>query len=303
MVAKHTRKKPAKPSRGFPLTANGNGQWSKKIRGKVRYFGRWEDPQTALKKYLAEREYLDAGKKPPAVRDGLTVKELANRFLTAKKNAVLTGELTQRSLLDYIRTCGRVIDCFGAGVLVEDLTPNDFEALRAGLAKGRGIVSLGNEVRRARSLFIYAFQAALIDRPLQFGQVFRQPSKKVRRRAGNAVGPKLFTAEEIRKLLELATPPLRCMILLGINAAFGNWDCATLPESKVDLARGWHTFGREKTGAERRAPLWPETVAAFREWFKVRPTPEGRSARRACVCDQSGEPVDSTAEPGYRRLD
>ena len=79
MVSKSTRKKPAKPSRGFPLTANGSGQWSKKIKGKVFCFGRWEDPKAALEKYLAEEEYLDAGKKPPVVRDGLRVEDLARR--------------------------------------------------------------------------------------------------------------------------------------------------------------------------------------------------------------------------------
>jgi len=36
-------KKPAKPKR-FPLTANGNGKWSKRINGKVYYFGTWDAP-------------------------------------------------------------------------------------------------------------------------------------------------------------------------------------------------------------------------------------------------------------------
>ena len=41
--------KPAKPHRDYPLTVDGNGQWSKKIRGKVHYFGPWSDPDAALK--------------------------------------------------------------------------------------------------------------------------------------------------------------------------------------------------------------------------------------------------------------
>ncbi len=41
-------KKPAK-TKGFPLTPNGNGQWSKKINGKVYYFGTWDDPDGAIK--------------------------------------------------------------------------------------------------------------------------------------------------------------------------------------------------------------------------------------------------------------
>jgi len=40
--------KPEKPFDGFPLTVNGKGQWSKKLRGKVFYFGTWDDWEEAL---------------------------------------------------------------------------------------------------------------------------------------------------------------------------------------------------------------------------------------------------------------
>lgn len=48
-TGKKSAEKPAKPYPGFPLTANGNGQWSKKIRGKVFYFGPWVDPDAAYR--------------------------------------------------------------------------------------------------------------------------------------------------------------------------------------------------------------------------------------------------------------
>jgi hypothetical protein len=46
-----TKSKPEKPYAGFPLTANGNGQWSKKIDGKVAYLGKWDDPDRALEAF------------------------------------------------------------------------------------------------------------------------------------------------------------------------------------------------------------------------------------------------------------
>src|SRR5262249_13187592 len=68
------------------------------------------------------------------------------------------------------------------------------------------------------------------------------------------------------------------MVLLGVNAGFGNGDCATLPLSALDQDRGWLTYARPKTGIERRCCLWPETGAAIREALARRPVPKGEAA-------------------------
>jgi integrase len=64
------------------------------------------------------------------------------------------------------------------------------------------------------------------------------------------------------------------MILLGINCGYGNSDVATLPTRAVDLEHAWIDFPRPKTGIPRRCSLWPETVAAIRQWLAVRPNPK-----------------------------
>src|SRR5947209_14614956 len=105
--------KPAKPYPDFPLTAHPAGYWCKKIRGKLHYFGPWADPDGALKKYLAEKEALHAGRKPREASDGLTVKELANRFLIEKQARVDAGELSALTWNDYKRTCDLLVKEFG----------------------------------------------------------------------------------------------------------------------------------------------------------------------------------------------
>jgi len=241
--------KPTKPRNNFPLFAHQNGQWAKKIRGKLHYFGPWNAPETAEKKYLDAREYLQAGRRAPSPEsDGCRLRELCNRFLTSKQSLLDSGEISSLTFYDYRRSCELMIDHFGKDAAIEDLTTGDFEAYRNSLATSRGIVTLGNEINRARIVFKYAYDAALIDRPLRFGQTFRRPSKKSlrihRQRQQQQHGKRMFEAKELRTIIEAATQPMRAMILLGINGGLGASELAGLPRSAVEIDSGWIEYPR-----------------------------------------------------------
>src|SRR3989442_13912016 len=135
--------KPSKPYPDFPLTAHPAGYWCKKIRGKLHYFGPWEDPDGALTKYLEKKDALHAGRKPRTEAEALTVKELVNRFLNAKKALLDAEELSPRSWQDYKYTTDALIAGFGKNRLVNDLDPDDFADLRNKLAKRPGPGRLG----------------------------------------------------------------------------------------------------------------------------------------------------------------
>ncbi|MHC4402140.1 MAG: tyrosine-type recombinase/integrase [Planctomycetota bacterium] len=256
-------RKPAKPHPDFPLYAHASGRWAKKIQGKTHYFGPWSDPQGALETYLAQKDDLLAGRE---VRNGeLTLRKLVNHFLTSKKRLVDSGELRQCTLDDYDRVCGEVIDIFGLTRPVLSLTPIDFENLRAEFSRTHGVHALRKDVTCVRSLFKYAYEADLIDRPVRFGPAFKAPKQAVMRKHREKRGELMLEAGEVRALIEAAKPQLKAMILLGVNCGYGNNDCAELSVSAVDLDGGWITFGRPKTGIKRRCPLWPETIEALRE--------------------------------------
>ena len=200
--------KPAKPRPDFPLTAHPAGYWCKKIRGRLYYFGPWDDPDGAEKKYLEQKDDLHAGRKPREDTEGLTVKQLANALLDAKQTLVDAGELSPRTWEGYKDACDLIVGAFGKSRLVSDLRPDDFASLRKRLTTNRGPHWLGNTIQYIRSIFKYAFDSDLIPTPLRFGPGFKRPTKKTFRVHRAQQGPKLFTAEEIRRLLDSAGTPL-----------------------------------------------------------------------------------------------
>jgi integrase len=266
--------KPVKPYPEFPLFPHAAGVWAKKIRGKLHYFGPWADPDGALAKYLEQKDALHAGRKPRRATEGTTVKELVNQFLNQKQTLVDVGELSPLTWGDYKTACDEIITAFGKARLVADIDPEDFAGLRDKLARKWGPQRLGKTIQFVRCVFKHAFEAGLIPTPVRFGPGFKRPSRKVLRLHRAKQGAKLFTAEEVRRLLDAASVQLRAMILLGINCGYGNSDCGNLPRSALDLEQGWADFPRPKTGIPRRSPLWPETVAALKEALANRSQPK-----------------------------
>jgi integrase len=265
--------KPPKPSPDFPLFPQAAGYWAKKIRGKLYYFGPWADPDAALAKYRGQAEALHSGRRPRDESAEVTVKDAANAFLNHKQALLDAGELAERTWLEYKAAADLVVGAFGKRRLVEDLGPEDFAGLRNKMAATWGPVRLGNTIQYVRSVFKHALDAGLIDRPVRFGPGFKRPSKKVLRLNRAKAGPKLFTADEVRRLVGTAGTTMKAMILLGINCGFGNADCARLPRPAVDLDAGIIDFPRPKTGIPRRCPLWPETAAALRDALAKRTEP------------------------------
>jgi integrase len=269
--------KPIKPSPDFPLFPHATGRWAKKIRGLLHYFGKWDDPDGALAKYLAEKDDLHAGRTPREAPEALTTFALCGKFLTTKKRLLDVGELSPRTFAEYTQTCRRLIRAFGKGRLIADLRPDDFERLRAAIARKWGPVRLGNEVIRVRSVFNYGFKSGLLERPMVYGEGFHLPSKRTLRQHRHAQGPRMFEAQEIHEMLAAAGPALRAMILLGVNCGFGNSDVASLPLAALELAGGWVNYPRPKTGINRRCPLWAETVTALEAWLAKRPKPHSET--------------------------
>ncbi len=266
--------KPEKPYPDFPLFPHAAHQWAKKIRGRTHYFGPWEDPDAALAKYNKQKDALHSGKTPKPQTGIITVKELANQFMDAKQVFVDSGELSPRTLTSYRQACrpgSRSVRCVATG---DRPRPGRLReaAHKAGEEVGTVPTGQHHPMRPVPVQVRIRFRSDSRAGPVR--SRFARPSKKVIRLHRAAQGAKLFTSEEVNKLLALASPAMRAMILLGINCGFGNADCGTLPLIAANLSTGWIDFPRPKTGVARRCRLWPETVQAIRNALAKRPTPK-----------------------------
>lgn len=133
---------------------------------------------------------------------------------------------------------------------------------------------MSNVIGRVRSIFKFAFEMDLIDRPAQFGPGFEKPKAKSLRKVREEKGEQDFTADEIKRLLAEAWPNMKAAVLMGINGGLGPTDLGLLKMQHVDLDSGWLNYARHKTGIGRRIPLWPETIKAIREVMPTRRKPK-----------------------------
>jgi len=289
--------KPDKPYAEFPLFAHATGYWAKKIRGRMHYFGPWADPDGALTKYLEQKDALHSGRKPRRDSEALTIKEAANAFLNAKDALLASGELSPHTRANYQRAAVELVAHMGKARLVSDLDPQDFASLRNKLARKWGPHRLAVTIQHIRSIFKHAFDEGLISVPVRFGPGFKRPTKKTFRLHRAEQGLKLFSAEEIRRVIDASGVPMKAMILLGINCGFGNSDCGNLPLTALDLAGGWLDYPRPKTGISRRCPLWPETVAALKDVLAKRSEPKrAENARLVFVTKYGGRWAKDTPD-------
>jgi integrase len=222
---------------------------------------------------LADWPDILAGRKPQQDPAALTVAELVNTFLTARRDKVNSGELTPRAWAEYHLASDRIVASFGRARAVADWRPADFGKLRATVAKTLGPAALSKFVALTKTIFAFGFEAELMAAPVRYGGAFDKPPKKVMRLVRHQRARRLIPAADLWKLLDAAGVQLRAMLLLGINCGFGQKDCSDLQRSALDVSAKWIDSPRLKTGIARRAPLWPETVEALSEVNRTRPDP------------------------------
>jgi len=254
------------------MTAHvGSGQWSKRHRGKLYYFGPLDDPDYALAEYRRRWPAIKAGRPThPASVGAISVRELTNLYHDRARRKGRSPH-TIAKIRRYVRLIGPVL---GLTRDAHSLGPQDFARLRDAL-DAYAPTTAADVITYTRSIFDWAFSARLLDRRADYGPDFDKPSSRdlarwrERRRLER---PPLVHPKTFRALLSVADVTWgRAALLMAINCGFGAADLAIItPEHirlpDVDSDYGWLDATRAKTAMPRLGELWPETVAAIRPY-------------------------------------
>ena len=281
----------------FPLVVHPSGQWTKKVRGKVHYFGVLKDTGGALRLWLDRKDYLLAGLLPPAQRAGITVGGLLDRHLQDVDDRIAAGRLSRRTRRRSAPVLRMLRDSNLLGFPVASLTPSHL-AVAMKTLEGRGF-SLRYQkviVTSTKTIFNWGYRMGLFDR-VQFGPRFSAPSEvEIEAARENEDHCRFLERDMILKVIEMASPKIEVAILLGINCGFYQSDSVAIPIGRLHLdgEMPYHDFRRVKTGHRRMAALWPETVEAIRKYgSSVSNVPRGQSdpllvAQGSCPYNRNG---------------
>ena len=248
----------------FPLTRHPTGQYCKKIKGKIHYFGR--DKKKALEKYLDQAAYLHGGQKPATTgASGTTsINELCDLYLRYQHSKVLAGDLTPRHYSDQTRGLCQLVSFLGEGRKIRNISTLDLQSYKRRLqGQYSSAHRLNLHIGVMKAMFHWARRNDILEHIPNIDAVSR----------GRVVHQERFTfsSQEIPKLLAAANPKMRAMIWLGLNCGFGCTDCARLKWNDLDFEHNRVKLARNKTGVPRNLPLWPETINAIEAIPKTGP--------------------------------
>ncbi len=283
-------------NRGFPLTPHPNGQWCKRIRGVIHYFGPLDDKEGSLNLWLEEKDDLLAGREPASRLEGYSLGELCDEHLADCEERVEVGKMARWSLKDFT-LARRMIDAAGvANVPVEALKPHHFTKIQQAVERsGLRPRSQRNAILSTKTILNWGVEMQFCSMP-STGPRFKAPSlPEIEADQDKHGAMRFFDRDALLPAIHHADERMLVVILLGVNCAFYPQDSETitLDHLFLDHEIPHHEFRRVKTGRRRVAVLWPETVAAIRQYLAVR-SPEDPAERRLLL-NQWGRPYSQAS--------
>jgi integrase len=242
----------------FPLTLHPTGQYCKKIKGKLYYFG--GDKKQALERYLDQATYLHGGRNlmKKASNGNMALKELCEVYLQYQQSKVMASDLTAKHHNDQISSLNKLASFLGQSRTIKSISTLDLQRYKRKLQGDYGSVyRLNLHISIMKAMFHWARRNDILENIPNIDAISR----------GKTVYQERFTfnSDHINKLVSAADVKMRAMIWLGLNCGFGCTDCAQLKWKNLDFEANRVILARKKTGIPRNLPLWSETVQALKK--------------------------------------
>jgi len=119
----------------FPLTLHPTGQYCKKIKGKLYYFG--SDKSDALQRYLEQASFLYLGRASGHAvgQDNITVKTLCNLYLEHQCDAVQAGQMSASHYKDQVHSLRLLARFLGQACTIGQIATLDLQNYRRKLLR------------------------------------------------------------------------------------------------------------------------------------------------------------------------
>ncbi len=244
----------------FPLTLHPTGQYCKKIRGKIHYFG--AEKRKALERYYEQAADLHKGQEvKPHSKGSLSIKTLCNLYLDFQFSRVDSGDLTERYYADQIKSLRLFGKFVGLNSTVDDIETLDLQKYRTSLMKKYNSPSGVNlNIAIMKAMFHWAKKNEILTHIPNIDAISKVKALHKEKQT--------FTPKQIHLLIKSSSKQLQAMILLGLNCGFGSTDCANLKWEHIDFNSSRIKMPRQKTGISRDLPLWKETLMAIKSLRK-----------------------------------
>ena len=240
----------------FPLTHHSTGQYCKKIKGKMHYFGK--DKKQALERYLEQAAFLHNGKAKmfKNINGNMTLKSLCNIYLQHQQAKAASAEITIRHHADQISCLKKFMSFIGQHRKIDEISTLNLQNYKRKLKRAYNSAHRMNlHISIMKAMFHWAKKNDILD---YIPNIDAISCVKIIHKHRH-----VFTSEEIHRLFDFADVQMKAMIWLGLNCGFGCTDCAELKWSDLDLVNGRVKLARGKTGVSRDLPLWPETIQSL----------------------------------------
>jgi site-specific recombinase XerD len=252
----------------FPLTLHSTGQYCKKIKGKMYYFGK--DKRQALERYLEQAAFLHNGKTRmlKATNGNMTLRSLCSIYSQHQQAKAVSAEITIRHYADQSSCLKKFMSFIGQHRRINEISTLDLQNYKRKLKRAYSSEHRTNlHISIMKTMFHWARKNDVLDHIPNIDAV---SSVRIIHKQRY-----VFASEQIHRLFDSADVQMKAMIWLGLNCGFGCTNCAQLKWSDLDLTKGRVKLARRKTGVPRDLPLWSETIQSLEKIPK-----SGKSDRR-----------------------